>query len=236
MYNSGMAKNPRLIDMSGQRFGRWLVLKQAGNDARGGALWLCLGDGGSEKVVVGPDLRFGKSLSCGCASSRTTFRARITTHGMTGSRLHICWKNMLARCRDKTNNVYGGKGISVCNEWLKFANFHEWAMRSGYADNLTIDRIDNDLGYSPTNCKWSNRTEQARNRTIVRLAGDGRSWAEIAEAHGVPVTIMNNRIAAGGWSPERAATTPVGSKRQPMPRDAGSGRFILKSDSDRWRR
>ncbi len=143
---------------------------------------------------------------------------------------------MLTRCRDKTNKVYGGKGITVCPEWGKFANFHEWAMQNGYADNLTIDRIDNDLGYSPTNCKWSTRTEQARNRTIVRVADDGRSWAEIADAHGVPVGVMNNRIAAGGWSPERAATTPVGGKRSPGPRDAESGRFLLKPVSDRWRR
>ena len=229
-----MTKNPRLIEMAGRVFGLWTVIEKAGNTARGLALWRCVCKCGTEKIVGGGDLRSGKSQSCGCTGSRTTLKDRATTHGMTGTRLHISWKNMQSRCRDVRREHYGGKGIKVCNEWSSFENFQHWAESHGYKDNLTIERLNNELGYTPENCVWADRTAQARNRTIVNMAPDGRSWAEIAEENGVTVGVMNNRLSAGGWPIEVAATWPVGKRRASLNRDS-KGRVVAAKEK-LWRR
>ncbi len=226
-------KNPRLVDMSGKTFGEWTVVEKAGNKPRGAAIWLCKCSCGTERAVVGGDLRNGKSISCGCKGSRATIGERSATHRMKGSRIHMCWSNMLRRCRDKTNTTYGGKGIKVCSEWEIFEAFHVWAMASGYRDDLTIERKNNSLGYNPENCTWADRKRQSRNRTIVNMRDETISWAEVAEQHGVPIGIMNNRVAAGGWTHEKAATTPVGAEHELAQRDDATGRFVKGS---KWRR
>lgn len=228
-----MSSNPRLIDLTGKTFGHWFVIEKSGNTKGGGALWRCKCLCGSLRNVVGGDLRSGKSVSCGCKGSRSTIGIRSATHRMKGTKIHTCWSNMLQRCRDKTNKNYGGKGISVCDEWLKFENFHSWAKSSGYQDELTIERINNSLGYNPDNCTWATRKQQSRNRTIVNMAGPNKSFAEVAEENGVSTSVMNNRVSAGKWSHEKAATTKVGSKKRNLQKDE-LGRFI-KSDNP-WRR
>lgn len=226
-------KNQRIIDMAGSVFGEWIVIEKAGNSKGGAALWRCRCSCGSERVVVGGDLRSGKSVSCGCKGSRSTIGERSATHRMKGSRIHTCWSNMLARCRNPANKNYGGKGIAVCDEWLSFKIFYEWAKDSGYQENLTIERKDNSQGYSPENCTWATRKRQARNRSIVHMRDNDTSWAEVAEAHGVPVSIMNNRVSAGGWSHEKAATIPVGSAKEPVKRSPATGQFEA---GKKWRR
>ena len=141
---------------------------------------------------------------------------------------------MQSRCRDVRREHYGGKGIKVCNEWSSFENFQHWAESHGYKDNLTIERLNNELGYTPENCVWADRTAQARNRTIVNMAPDGRSWAEIAEENGVTVGVMNNRLSAGGWPIEVAATWPVGKRRASLNRDS-KGRVVAAKEK-LWRR
>src|SRR5437870_218096 len=121
-----MAENPRKIRLDGQRFGRWNVIRQQGNAPRGGAMWLCHCDCGTERAVIGSDLRFGKSVSCGCLSVETTV-ARSRTHGETKTRLYTCWQNMRARCGSDNPN-YGGRGITVCAEWGNFEPFRDWAL------------------------------------------------------------------------------------------------------------
>ncbi len=89
-------------------------------------------------------------------------------HGMSRTRLYKCWKDMKSRCLNPTNNWYdhyGARGITVCDEWLKFEPFAEWALSNGYSDNLTIDRIDNSKGYSPDNCRWATQHEQSMNKS-----------------------------------------------------------------------
>jgi hypothetical protein len=227
-------KNPKLIDMGGKNFGEWFVVQKAGNTHGGAALWLCRCSCGTESIVVGSDLRNGKSVSCGCKGARATIGFRSTTHGMTGTKIHICWKNMLKRCRDMRNKNYGGKGITVCDEWLKFENFYMWAHGSGYRQDLTIERKKNSLGYNPDNCTWADRKTQARNRSIVKIREDGVSWAEISESNGVPVAIMNNRVASGGWALEKAASAQVNSVRDLPNRDDLTGRFT--KGTKKWRR
>lgn len=89
------------------------------------------------------------------------------THGMTGTRLYRIWRGMRARCETPSCTVYryyGGRGITVCQEWMDFKTFYKWAISNGYADHLSIDRIDNDKGYSPDNCRWATQSEQLKNR------------------------------------------------------------------------
>lgn len=157
----------KLIDLTSQAFGRWTVL-QYDCTKNGEAYWLCKCTCGTVRSVNGYHLRSGRSTSCGCYSAelkRENFPR--TTHGLkkANPRLYRIWQGMLNRCRrpkDKYYQRYGGRGISVCEEWHCFPAFYEWAMANGYQDNLTIDRIDVNGNYEPSNCQWLTMAENSR--------------------------------------------------------------------------
>lgn len=136
-------------------------------------------------------------------------------HGGTGTRLYSCWATMKYRCHN-TNaqgyKRYGGRGINVCDEWANsFLQFKEWALNNGYADNLTIDRIDNNKGYSPENCRWATAKEQGRNRgdnRLLTLNGETKTLIEWAEIAGIGVATLHSRLFKHGWSLEKSLTTP----------------------------
>lgn len=221
-----MAKNPRLIDLSGQKFGRWTVIEQAGNSPRGAALWLSLCICGATGHPSGTDLRSGKSTSCGCASVEKA-TARVRTHGDSGTRLHRIWKNIRARCLRETHPQfpdYGGRGVAICPEWSDFGTFRDWALLNGYADNLSIERSDVDGDYTPGNCIWANATTQSRNRRFVARAPDGTPWCEIAARNGITATQYNGRVHEG-WTREQAATLPVGTRIAPPRERDKKGRW-----------
>ena len=157
-----------LIDLTGQRFGRLIVVEKAPKSGSNtNARWVCKCDCGNKRIVTGTTLRRGESQSCGCLRAELR-KENATIHGLCYSRLYHIWHGMRDRCHLKSNPAYhhyGGRGITVCDEWrYNFQAFYDWAMANGYRDNLSIDRIDNDKGYYPDNCRWATPKEQAHNR------------------------------------------------------------------------
>lgn len=157
---------PKLIDMTGQRFGRLTVIERHGTKG-GHAAWLCECTCGNTVIVDGKFLRMGATQSCGCYRKECAAE-RHTTHGRSKSRLYNIYHNMLKRCFKSNNHKYkdyGGRGITVCDEWKdSFQAFYDWAMANGYSDELTLDRKNNDSNYEPSNCRWATQKEQANNR------------------------------------------------------------------------
>jgi hypothetical protein len=201
----------------GQRYGRLTVLEWRKKYTSGGTpvtTCLCKCDCGNEKEVTYTALHNGNTRSCGCYGSevKRTQKAHLI-HGMTGSRIHTEWVAMKTRC--KRSPLY--KDIEVCPEWSDkengFQNFCEWAMQNGYADDLTIDRIDSFGNYEPSNCRWATAKVQNNNRrNNVRHEYRGKSltlgeWADVV---GIKYSILYQRISRG-WDIEKTLTTPVNS-------------------------
>ena len=157
-------------DLSGKKFGRLTVIKEIGfinNRVR----WECLCDCGNVCQTTTHDLKSGKKKSCGCLKHDKMIEV-FTTHGLSKERIHKEWRGILHRCKNPSASHYenyGGRGIEVCEEWKGengFINFCDWAMENGYSDDLTLDRIDNDKGYSPDNCRWVTHMENCHNRGV----------------------------------------------------------------------
>ena len=163
VYNMGR----KFIEMAGRIFGRWTVIERVGSDKYNKPLWLCECECGNRKEVNGASLRRGDSRSCGCI-----LKEMFTKHGMYKTRLNKTYRGLKQRCYNPNNtrySYYGGRGIKMCDEWLGKngpINFMDWALANGYTDDLSIDRIDNEGNYEPSNCKWSTQETQCRNRRV----------------------------------------------------------------------
>ena len=191
----------RAKDLTGQKFGKLTVVARAENTKHGQSRWMCDCDCGKRKKnpVKSYDLISGKVQSCGCRYVESN-KGKNATHGKTGTRLYRIWSSMKQRCNYPHSiayGIYGGAGISVCEEWNNFQAFYDWAMASGYSDNLTIDRIENDKGYSPENCRWATMTEQQNNRTNnirVSIAGEEKTISEWSAVAGIPSATLAWRV------------------------------------------
>lgn len=193
------------IEMIGNRYGRLVVIERAPSQ-HGHAMWICKCDCGSvTHPIGGSDLRGGEVQSCGCLHKEFLAKAR-TSHGMKGTRLYRIWQNMKNRCQTPSvpcYETYGGRGITVCEEWQHdFLPFHSWAMANGYADDLTLDRKDSNGNYCPENCRWVSRKAQANNfrkNVILEINGEKHTIAEWADISGIKYTTIYQRRLRG-WT------------------------------------
>lgn len=199
---------PKLIDLTGQRFGRLVVIERADNSADGRARWLCRCDCGQSKTVLGEHLKKGRTKSCGCAKSESSSK-RFKKHGGRNSKLYRIWSNMKDRCNNpdcKVYSDYGGRGIKVCKEWIDdFSAFQKWALANGYKEGLTIDRKNNDKGYSLDNYRWTDRKIQGNNKRNCRYItykGQRKTVAEWSDITGIPHDTLLYRLNHG-WETER---------------------------------
>lgn len=163
-------QGPRAVDLMGQKFGSLTVLEKAGKTNTGQQKWKCICECGKIVSPTTAHLRDGHTISCGCLGLKHATEAKIT-HGKTGTPLYAVHQGMKNRCNNpkvKGFKYYGAKGVKVCDEWKDFQTFYDWAMKHGYKEGLTIDRIDPGGDYCPENCEWVTRSENSRRRHLTR--------------------------------------------------------------------
>jgi hypothetical protein len=198
-------ERPQALDLTGDRFGRLVVLRKSGNKTKWGEIyWLCRCDCGTEKEVLAGPLNLGRTKSCGCYN-----RYRSRKHGMEGTPTYNAWSHMIARCSNPNTQQYerwGGRGITVCEEWKSFEAFYK--DMGDMPKGRSLERIDNDGHYCKENCRWATRSEQNRNRSKspkYEWNGEMRSLADLAEMHGMKWRRVYERMRKG-WSLKDALT------------------------------
>ena len=211
-----MGKN---IDIAGERFGRLTAIRKvekAPGSKNRHSRWLCLCDCGKTTIVNVDKLRNGGTKSCGCLCREKSietickFNSRHTpnrrTHGKSNTKLYWAYRHMMERCyRKETANYksYGGRGISICEEWRNKPDaFIEWALKNGYSEELTLDRIDVNGNYCPENCRWADWETQANNKTtsvFIDFNGERLTIAQFARKNNIPTATMWYRYKSG-WT------------------------------------
>lgn len=209
----------RFNDLTGKRFGRLTVVSRGENAYRKNGdprtRWVCVCDCGKSKLIYGEALARGVTKSCGCIQKERA-SATMTKHGSTNTKLYGVWCSMKNRCNNKNNphyNLYGGRGISVCDEWERdYSSFEKWSLSNGYFESkrrgdCTIDRIDPDKGYSPDNCRWVSvvvQTNNLRCNRKVECFGKTCTIGDLAREYNMPYSKLYQRITRYGYTPEEA--------------------------------
>lgn len=195
---------------AGDQYGRLTILFEV--DKRNNRRqFRCRCTCGNEGIFRFTSLRFGHVKSCGCLKDEKSKTTHIT-HGKWHSRPYKIWHSMKQRCLNPNNaayKYYGARRISICSEWITFEGFYSWVLTSGYADHLTIDRIDVNGNYEPQNCRWATRGDQNRNTRrskILVLSGTSMCQKDWAKKLGISNTTLQKRLKK--WGLEKALTTP----------------------------
>lgn len=198
----------KLIDLCGKRFGKLTVIKRVGT-MWGSPYYECKCDCGNTTYVSASNLRSGKTKTCG----------ECEHHNLSNTRIYRIYQGIKQRCLNPNNpsyEYYGKRGIKICKEWLDdLMNFYNWSMDNGYEDSLSIDRIDVNGNYEPSNCRWATMKEQAnntRNNHIVSYKGEEHTISEWADILNLDYKTVSRRISTEGWDAERAFNTPLQKK------------------------
>lgn len=185
-------------NIAGEVFGRWSVIARGGNTNAGKAKWLCVCECGTEREVCGASLLRGVSVSCGCHQKEVVTKMNIK-HGMVGTTEYGSWQNMMNRCYNKSGQnweLYGGRGIKVCDRWHDFSNFYEDMGQKPDGKN-SIDRIDVNGDYEPSNCRWADQTEQMNNMRRNRIEtykGESMTVSQLARKYGIKPSVLSGRL------------------------------------------
>ena len=208
----------QIIDIAGQEFERWKVISFShSRKIENGSItfWNCLCKCGNEGVIEGSSLKSGLSKSCGCLRRETSKQNGLSlkTHGMTNTKTYQSWGDMLTRTTNPnyhSSERYIKRGVKICERWLKFVNFLE--DMGERPEGLTLDRKDNNLGYSKENCRWATRKEQANNRAsnvIIEFNGKKMNLSQWAESIGVTKACLNMRLKVLKWPLEKALSKNI---------------------------
>lgn len=218
---------------NGDRFGKLTVIgvDHKGDDRKW--YYKCQCDCGNTTIVRSNALTSGNTQSCGCQ------KGHRDSHHKSKTRLYGIWIGMRDRCNNIKNNAYdryGGRGIIVCDEWQdNYLEFEKWALSNGYADNLSIDRINVNGNYSPSNCRWATAQEQADNKrsniliTIGKKTHNLQQWCDI---YSINRSTVNTRVRTCGWSYKKAITTPIRKHKQYKKRNGSTQKTISRPGND----
>jgi len=202
-------------DLTGKKFGRLTVVNYFGNKGKTKYYWNCVCDCGRKSIVQRGHLKNGKIKSCGCFHID-----KITKHNKSRTKLYHVFQCMKDRCFNKKSllyKYYGERGITICNKWLKnYELFQQWAYDNGYKSGLSIDRINNNGNYEPSNCRWANAKTQnnnLRSNRFITLNGKTKTLTQWAEIIGIKAMTLTKRIE-NGWDIEKALTVKVLNKQK----------------------
>lgn len=206
---------PKKDVLTGKRFNNLVVVSESEERRDGRVCWNCLCDCGNVTIVKGSSLKSGNTKSCGCRNHKKkhgdVFRGPDGKKRST--KLYSVWKAMKDRIfnvKNKFYNIYGGRGITITEDWLEYVNFKKWALTSGYEEGLYIDRINNDMGYTPENCRWVDSKTSARNRRclvldaekveeIKRLRNNGLKYRELVDIFGTDTGTLCKVVHGEIW-------------------------------------
>lgn len=217
----------KIKDIIGLKFGKLTAIKRMENKGHN-QFYLCKCDCGKEKVISKSSLILGRTKSCGCLKScllakrnrkyklAEKMHKKNTTHNLSKTTIYKKYLGIKERCFNKNCEAYkyyGGRGITVCDEWKNnFQNFYDWAMSNGYKDNLTIERIDFNGNYCPENCKWIPRSEQTKNRRNVHkitYKGKTQSLSDWARELNINFNTLYQRVITLKWDITKSFEKPI---------------------------
>ena len=204
----------------GKKFGRLTVLEPSYRNGKNASIkgWKCICECGNITYVDTNNLVAKKSFTASCGCMR---KEKATKHNLSGTKIYKALTAIKGRCnnpKDAEYKNYGGRGIGLCEEWSRedgFKNFYDWSIKNGYDEGLTIDRIDNNKGYSPDNCRWTTRKVQQNNRRANRyitIGNETHSLTEWCDIKGIKASTVRDRLKRG-WSEYDSIITPIGKKR-----------------------
>lgn len=197
----GCLKKEHTKDITGQKFGRLTAVKRI--RVKGKSMWLFNCDCGNQKEALPAPVRNGHTTSCGCRQKECR---NHTKHGESKTRLFSTWQSMKDRCNNSKSKFYknyGGRGIKICEEWGEFIAFRDWSLLNGYSDNLSIDRINNDGNYEPSNCRFTTHSIQNRNKrnnVYIKINEETKTLTDWAEMLNIKPWVAIHRRSLGKYA------------------------------------